>query len=84
MTYVKILFEILFDQLMPIIKTVKQPSQFNQAIMELGALICTPKSPQCICCPISANCYAQKHNKQSELPYKSPAKRCLIIILLWD
>ncbi len=64
----------LFDQLMPIIKTVKQPSQFNQAIMELGALICTPKSPQCICCPISANCYAQKHSKQSELPYKSPAK----------
>jgi A/G-specific adenine glycosylase len=64
----------LFDQLTPIIKKVKEPSQFNQAIMELGALICTPKSPTCNSCPIATQCYANTHHKQAELPYKSKSK----------
>ncbi len=65
----------LFDRLTPIVQSVKRPSQFNQAIMELGALVCTPtKSPHCNHCPISSACYANAHHKQAELPYKSKSK----------
>ncbi len=35
---------------------VGEPAIFNQAIIELGALICTPKNPQCSICPLSAHC----------------------------
>jgi A/G-specific adenine glycosylase len=35
-----------------------QPRQFNQALMELGALICTPKRPACISCPLQVYCRA--------------------------
>jgi len=33
-----------------------QPGDFNQALMELGACICTPKSPSCHACPIQSVC----------------------------
>ena len=36
----------------------KDPSSFNQAVMELGALICTPTSPKCLICPVQKNCQA--------------------------
>jgi A/G-specific DNA glycosylase len=37
-------------------------SDYSQAIMEIGALICKPKSPLCIICPIKKNCLAYKKN----------------------
>lgn len=46
-------------------------SEFNQALMELGALICKPKSPKCAECPLSSYCMAFKEGNQSELPVKS-------------
>ena len=60
----------LFNELKPIIKTCT-PSEFNQAIMEIGALICTPKKPSCQTCPINADCYANNNNKTTYLPVKS-------------
>lgn len=36
----------------------KRPGDFNQAVMELGAIVCTPKSPQCQDCPIRSSCLA--------------------------
>ena len=36
----------------------KRPGDFNQAMMELGATICTPKSPQCTKCPVQKICKA--------------------------
>ena len=36
----------------------EDPGNFNQAIMELGALICRPKSPDCGICPVKENCLA--------------------------
>ncbi|MEZ4459665.1 MAG: A/G-specific adenine glycosylase [bacterium] len=36
----------------------ERPGDFNQAIMELGALVCTPRSPKCDECPIQAQCQA--------------------------
>lgn len=45
-------------------------SEYNQAIMEFGALQCVPKSPNCAECVMSHICYAFKHNLQSSLPVK--------------
>ncbi|MTI39568.1 A/G-specific adenine glycosylase [Fulvivirga lutimaris] len=48
----------------------KHPDEFNQAIMEFGALQCVPKSPDCSLCPFSENCFAQKNGMQPQLPVK--------------
>ncbi len=49
----------------------QNPGTHNQAFMEFGALICTPKSPNCKLCPVVQSCYAF-HNKQiEELPVKT-------------
>ncbi len=47
------------------------PAAFNQAIMELGALICRPKSPRCAACPLAADCVAYSDRRTAELPVKS-------------
>lgn len=51
-----------------------EPHTVNPAMMELGALICTPKNPRCPVCPVSDNCQAQKQNRQNELPFIPPKK----------
>jgi A/G-specific adenine glycosylase len=40
----------------------ERPSDYAQAIMEIGALICKPSNPQCFECPISSNCFSFKKN----------------------
>ncbi len=47
-----------------------QPGIYNQAVMELGALICTPKNPQCTVCPVQEACEALKHKTIEKLPIK--------------
>ncbi|MBO7743719.1 A/G-specific adenine glycosylase, partial [Paenibacillus sp. MWE-103] len=47
---------------------------FNQALMELGALVCTPKSPGCLTCPVMRHCEGRMAGKEHELPVKSKAK----------
>jgi A/G-specific adenine glycosylase len=44
--------------------------QFNQAAMELGALICKPKSPLCQACPVQKSCVAYSLGLQDEIPGK--------------
>jgi len=46
----------------------KDPGTFNQALMELGALVCTPAHPRCGLCPLRRVCVAFKKGKQEELP----------------
>ena len=43
-------------------------SNLNQSLMELGALICTPRNPQCLICPVKKLCVAFKENRVEELP----------------
>jgi A/G-specific adenine glycosylase len=43
-------------------------SHLNQSLMELGALICTPRNPQCLICPVNKLCIAFKQNRVEELP----------------
>ena len=45
---------------------------FNQAFMELGALVCTPKSPSCLVCPVTAECRARALGIQDSLPISVP------------
>ena len=47
------------------------PSQFNQALMDFGSLICTPKNPNCNLCPFIHHCVASKNNLQNTLPLKN-------------
>jgi len=48
----------------------KGNAPFNQGLMEMGALVCTPKKPNCENCPFSNSCYAFLNNCQEELPVK--------------
>lgn len=47
---------------------------FNQALMELGALVCTPKSPHCLTCPVMEHCEGRLAGKELQLPVKKKAK----------
>jgi A/G-specific adenine glycosylase len=48
----------------------KNPAEYNQAIMEFGALLCTPKKPDCENCPLRLSCFALKNELIAELPKK--------------
>lgn len=48
----------------------KRPGDYNQAVMELGATICLPTSPQCEICPLSDSCEALAQKKVAQLPVK--------------
>ncbi|QMV41417.1 A/G-specific adenine glycosylase [Cohnella cholangitidis] len=52
-----------------------EAADFNQALMELGALICTPKSPSCTECPVTDMCLARLQGRERELPVKTKAKK---------
>ncbi|SCU52968.1 A/G-specific adenine glycosylase [Mammaliicoccus lentus] len=59
----------LFEkELQPFVET--KSGEFNQAMMELGATICTPKKPICILCPVQKHCEAFAEGVVSELPVK--------------
>ncbi|NTV45535.1 MAG: A/G-specific adenine glycosylase [Chlorobiales bacterium] len=47
------------------------PGTFNEAMMELGAVICTPKKPKCDTCPVQIYCEAYRKDKVDAYPYKS-------------
>ena len=53
----------------------KSPGDFNQALMDLGREICTPKNPQCLECPISDHCKSYLMNQVSKYPIKSNKKK---------
>jgi A/G-specific adenine glycosylase len=46
----------------------EDPASFNQAMMELGALICTPKNQKCLICPVAKECKAKIQNRIDEFP----------------
>ncbi len=47
-------------------------SDFNQALMELGATCCTPRAPRCGTCPLASHCQALKQDRVLDLPQTSP------------
>lgn len=48
----------------------EHPDIHNQAIMELGALVCTPQKPSCLSCPVREKCLSKAANNQLNLPVK--------------
>lgn len=51
------------------------PAKFNQAMMELGALICRPQQPLCPYCPLSSGCVAWKTNQVQQIPISVTRQR---------
>ena len=49
------------------------PREYNQALMDLGATICTPKQPSCLLCPWRDFCYAFQSNLQTQIPMREPS-----------
>jgi A/G-specific adenine glycosylase len=61
---------------------------FNQALMDLGATICTPTPPQCLLCPLMGICRAQQEGIQNELPIRATRShrphRDVTAGVIWD
>jgi A/G-specific adenine glycosylase len=52
----------------------KRPGDYAQAVMDLGATICTPRKPKCLMCPWQESCVAQRAGIADELPRRLPKK----------
>ncbi len=52
----------------------RQYGSFNQALMELGATLCTPRGPQCLVCPLASFCRARAHGTEHKRPVKPPKR----------
>lgn len=69
-------FAALAQSLLPSSKASDSPSSFspvaayNQAMMDFGAIQCTPQSPKCLLCPLAETCEAMRTNRVAELPVK--------------
>jgi A/G-specific adenine glycosylase len=59
----------------------KSPGDWNQAMMELGAMICTPRAPQCLLCPVAKFCRARQLGLTETIPEKHK-KRATVEITL--
>lgn len=60
-------FQLLADELI----SSKNPGDHNQAMMEIGATVCTPTQPSCETCPVNILCEARAKNTIKDLPVKS-------------
>lgn len=60
-------FQLLADSLI----SHEAPGEHNQAMMEIGALVCTPHQPDCLNCPVHDICEGRAKNTFSDLPVKS-------------
>ena len=66
----------LADWLKTHITASKRPGDFNQAMMDLGATLCSPRAPACDSCPLRNDCLARREGRQDEFPFK-PAKKAV-------
>ena len=53
----------------------RNPGDFNQAMMELGAEVCTPRNPQCTACPVQRHCVAFLAGTQNVIPRRTARKK---------
>lgn len=60
----------LAEQLCP----TERNHDYTQAIMDLGATVCTPKKPLCLYCPMQPHCKAHQQGLETELPFKKAKK----------
>lgn len=60
----------LFKQLAQSLLPQDKPSEFNQAMMDFGAIQCTPQSPRCLLCPLAESCESLRSGTVDLLPVK--------------
>ena len=65
----------VFSELANKLVSSTSPELHNQAMMEFGALHCTPANPSCRTCPFKKVCVANKNSLQNMLPVKTPSKK---------
>lgn len=66
-----------------------RPGDYGQALMDLGATVCTPRSPSCLLCVWQKNCAAYKAGTQTDYPKKTPKKKLpirygTVFVAQWD
>jgi len=59
----------------------KSPGDWNQAMMELGAIVCTPRAPQCLVCPVAKFCRARQSGDPESFPEKRKKREAVQIVL---
>jgi A/G-specific adenine glycosylase len=59
----------------------RSPGDWNQAMMELGAMICTPRAPQCLLCPVAKFCQARQLGDPESFPEKRKKREAVQIVL---
>ncbi len=51
-----------------LVRASRHPAAFNEGLMELGATVCTPRSPRCDSCPLARDCVARRRGTQHTIP----------------
>lgn len=68
--------------------SLKRPGDFNQAMMELGAVVCVPENPKCDTCPLKNHCRAFSENRVTEFPPPKikvvPTLRRFVVAIVMD
>jgi A/G-specific adenine glycosylase len=59
----------------------QSPGDWNQAMMELGAMVCTPRAPQCLVCPVAKFCDARRSGDPESFPEKRKKREAVEVIL---
>ncbi len=59
----------------------KSPGDWNQAMMELGAIVCTPRAPQCLLCPVAEYCRARQLGDPESFPEKRKKREAVQVVL---
>ncbi|EGK9509313.1 A/G-specific adenine glycosylase [Listeria monocytogenes] len=60
----------IFEEVLYQLIDKEHPSAFNQGLMEIGALVCTPTKPMCMLCPLQPFCEAHKNGVETNYPVK--------------
>jgi A/G-specific adenine glycosylase len=64
----------------------RDPGEFNQAMMELGATVCLPRNPMCLVCPLAGSCRAREEGTAGQLPVKlrktEPVRLDVVLLLV--
>jgi len=71
----------LWDLAESLVSTAGGAGDWNQAVMELGATVCTPRTPSCESCPVARHCGAHAAGRVAELPHPKPRPATLAVEL---
>ncbi len=58
----------------------QEPGRFNQALIELGALVCAPRRPACLVCPLASLCQARRQGLEEAIPEARPRPAPLAVV----